>query len=58
MAPAVFDAAAIDIGAKEYTFRANGQTLRFDGFLKIYPVKFSENELPLLKINEILELKE
>ncbi len=40
----------------KYTFRANGQTLKFDGFLKVYPVKFEENELPLLNINEILEL--
>ncbi len=39
-----------------YTFRATGQILKFEGFLKIYPVKFEETELPPLKINEILEL--
>jgi len=67
MAPAIFDSVAIDIQAKKpapyrtgsgagYTFRANGQTLKFDGFLKIYPVKFEEKELPILEVNEILEL--
>ena len=41
-----------------FTFRANGQTMKFDGFLKVYPMKFSENELPSLKKDEILDLKE
>ena len=39
-----------------YTFRATGQILRFDGFLKIYPIKYEESELPLLTTNEILKL--
>ncbi|MBI2042674.1 MAG: type I DNA topoisomerase [Candidatus Nealsonbacteria bacterium] len=57
MAPAVFDAVAIDIAAQNYTFRANGQTLKFDGFLKAYPIKYEETDLPLLEKEEILELK-
>ncbi|MFH1037034.1 MAG: type I DNA topoisomerase [Patescibacteria group bacterium] len=56
MAQAVFDSTTADISAKEYTFRSTGQILKFDGFLKIYPVKFVENELPILKVGEILEL--
>lgn len=56
MAPAVFDSTSIEIEAKEYTFGTNGQILKFDGFLKVYPMKFSENELPNLKEKEILEL--
>jgi len=56
MAQAVFDSTTVDIAAKNYTFRATGQILKFDGFLKIYPIKFKETELPPLKINEILEL--
>ncbi len=56
MKPAVFNAIKIDIEAKNYIFRSNGQTLKFDGFLKVYPVKFEENELPSLKISEILKL--
>src|SRR3989344_1360902 len=45
MAPAVFDSVSADIKAGDYTFRANGQTLKFNGFLKIYPTKFEEKEL-------------
>ena len=41
MAPAVFDSVSADIKAGDYTFRANGQTLKFDGFLKVYPSKFA-----------------
>jgi len=58
MQQAIFDSTAIDISAKNYTFRATGQVLKFDGFLKVYPIKFEENELPLLEINEILKLVE
>ncbi|MDD2696596.1 MAG: type I DNA topoisomerase [Candidatus Pacebacteria bacterium] len=56
MAQAVFDAKTIDIQAGSYIFRANGQLLKFDGFLKVYPIKYEETELPSLEINEILEL--
>jgi len=56
MAQAIFDSTVVDILAKNYTFRATGQILKFDGFLKIYPIKFEETELPPLEINEILEL--
>lgn len=56
MAQAIFDSTAIDIGTKNYIFRANGQILKFDGFLKVYPIKYEEVELPSLEINEILEL--
>ena len=57
MTPAVFDAAVVDVSAKNYIFRANGQLLRFDGFLKIYPMKFEEVELPELKNDDELNLK-
>jgi len=67
MSQAVFDSTTVDIDAKprtrtssvrgkNYTFRATGQILKFDGFLKVYPMKFEETELPSLEINEILEL--
>jgi len=56
MSQACFDSTTIDISANNYIFRTTGQTLKFDGFLKIYPIKFEETELPLLDINEILEL--
>lgn len=56
MQNAVFDSVSADIKANDYTFRANGQTLKFDGFLKIYPTKFEEKELPSLEKNDNLEL--
>ncbi len=56
MSQAIFDSTAVDIEARNYTFRTTGQILKFDGFLKVYPIKYEENELPLLEINEILEL--
>ncbi|MBU4299251.1 type I DNA topoisomerase [Patescibacteria group bacterium] len=68
MNQAIFDSTAVDISAKQpapyraegsgagYIFRATGQILKFDGFLKVYPMKFEENELPSLEKEEILEL--
>ena len=63
MTQSVFDSTMIEIlavkhklPAQDYTFRATGQVLKFDGFLKIYPFEYSETELPPLEINEVLEL--
>ena len=56
MAQAIFDGTSVEIEAKNYIFLTTGQTLKFDGFLKIYPAKFKETELPLLEKNEILNL--
>lgn len=59
MTEAVVGATAIDIDAKDtdYQFRATGQVLKFDGYLKIYPEKFSDLELPVLKIGQALDLE-
>jgi len=62
--PAIFDSTNIEIfaeqinkpKAKKYHLKASGSTLRFDGFLKIWPMKFEENELPELEENEKLKL--
>lgn len=56
MCPAVFDSVSADIDAKNYTFRATGQTLKFDGFLKVYPTKFEQKDLPLLENGDKLNL--
>lgn len=56
MSQAIFDSTTIDIQAKNYTFRTTGQVLKFDGFLKVYPMKFEETELPPLKKDETLGL--
>ena len=36
MSPAVFDVVTVDITARNYTFRATGSTVKFDGFLRVY----------------------
>jgi len=61
MNSAILNATSIDIQANgstgsPYTFRANGSTVEFDGWLKVYPNKFKENILPQLTKDEILEL--
>lgn len=45
-------------GQNQYQFRANGQILKFDGYLKIYPEASQEIVLPEMKIKEELELLE
>ena len=46
----------VGVQIPKYTFRASGQILKFDGFLKVYPMKFEETELPPLEKDEVLEL--
>ncbi len=51
-------------GKKEYSFRATGQVLKFDGFIKVYTEgrdekdeeELAEGELPKLQKSEILNL--
>jgi len=61
MPPARVDATTIDVDAKkdgriDYRFRATGQVIKFDGYLKIYPEKSAEIELPEVKEGEKLDL--
>lgn len=59
MAPAVFDVVAADISNGDYTFRASGSRLKFDGYLKIYNNTAEEDEekmLPELSKGEALKL--
>jgi DNA topoisomerase-1 len=56
MKNAVFDKTEVEILAKNYGFLATGQILKFDGFLKVYPMKFEEEELPEVEKGEILEV--
>ncbi|KKT22648.1 DNA topoisomerase I [Candidatus Wolfebacteria bacterium GWA1_42_9] len=61
MPPAIFDSTAVDIngkGKKEYLLRASGTVLKFDGFLKIWPSKFEEKEIPPIKESEKITLEE
>ncbi len=62
MNPAVLSSTSIDIAAQKNKkevlclFRANGSILKFDGFLKVYPLKLKEALLPPIKEKEMLEL--
>jgi len=58
MPVALVDATTIDIEAEStvYQFRATGQVLKFDGYLKIYPEKSKEMQLPAVKEKEELNL--
>lgn len=49
---------SIDILAKKYTFRATGQTMIFDGWLKLYPEAVREEMLPELSEKEVIDCKE
>ncbi|MCL2354534.1 MAG: type I DNA topoisomerase, partial [Oscillospiraceae bacterium] len=61
MAAAVFDTLAVKIDANSYIFKANGQTIKFKGFMVLYVetednVKDAESDDP--STNKIPELKE
>jgi DNA topoisomerase-1 len=65
MQQAVFDQTSVDISAKQYTFRANGQVVKFDGFIRAYTEgqdEKAEDEiegvLPELSVDEQLKLHE
>ncbi len=60
MAEAIVNATSIDIDAEKtpYQFRITGQTLEFEGYLKIYPEKSKDVELPSVSEKEKLKLKE
>ena len=57
MPEAVMDATTLDIDAigTIYQFRATGQVINFDGYLKIYPEKSKELELPSVENAEKLD---
>jgi DNA topoisomerase-1 len=44
MVPAVFDQTTIDVAANDYTFRASGSVMKFDGFLAAYQAVQEEEE--------------
>jgi DNA topoisomerase-1 len=61
MTAAQINTVNIDIASQNnYIFRASGQTIAFDGFLKLYPEKGKENILPNVKEGQamkVIELK-
>jgi DNA topoisomerase-1 len=70
MVPAVFDQTSVDITAADTLFRATGQIMKFDGFIRVYTEgrdedrrdeeddDESERQLPPLRDGEALRLHE
>ena len=64
MSAAEYDTIAVSIKANDYNFKANGQSIKFKGFMKLYvETKDIENgeddelTLPLLEVNQKLKNK-
>ncbi|MEK7570334.1 MAG: type I DNA topoisomerase [Patescibacteria group bacterium] len=60
MPDAQVDQTSVDVAAnvEEAIFRATGATIRFPGFLKVYPDGAKETFLPPLKVNDKVEAKD
>ena len=62
MPQAVFDSTTVLIetsgGKNAYAFRATGNVLKFDGFLKVWPSKITEMELPQINEGDGLHIKD
>lgn len=68
MMPAVFDQTAVDISAADTTFRASGQVMKFEGFIRVYtegrdeePAEGEDDDdhaLPILSEGQSLALRE
>ncbi len=62
MAAAVYDTMSVTINADKYTFKANGQAIKFKGFMTLYvegtdeKIEEQEGMLPELKENQELKL--
>jgi DNA topoisomerase-1 len=57
MAQAIFDSVKVEIETNNgKLLQSNGSTFKFDGFLKVYPMKFEEKELPQLSKGDKLNL--
>jgi DNA topoisomerase I len=59
MPEAIVNNASINVDAQNtpYQFRATGQTLVFEGYLKLYPEKISDNVLPVVAEKDEVKLE-
>jgi len=58
MNDAIFNSTSIDINSEnnKFSFRASGQTIKFDGYMKVYKTASKETLLPEVKKDEALNL--
>ncbi len=54
--PALINSTTVEIAASRYSFKATGSTIKFDGWLKVYPAKVKNNLLPPLTKGQLLAL--
>lgn len=54
--PAQINSTTVEIKADQYGFKAIGSTIKFDGWLKIYPAKVKDSLLPSLTKGQELKL--
>lgn len=53
MADAIYDTIRVDLSQNDVQFRANGSRIKFDGFLKVYPVAAEkDNYLPEMSVGD------
>jgi len=57
MSQAIFDTVAVDIDCKDYNFKANGQTLKFKGFMTLYVEGKEEKDEQIPELTEGEEVK-
>jgi len=58
MRSATFASVSVDITSGELTFRANGSTVKHEGFMRVYPIDIEEKLLPHLVEGDAVELEE
>lgn len=58
MAEAKVEEAKLTIAANNYTFQTNGQKIAFDGWLRIYPERLKEMQLPQIEKGDKCDLVE
>ncbi len=58
MSSAILARTTVEIETKDknFTLKTSGQSIKFDGFLKVYPIKLEEKTIPLLEEKESLNL--
>lgn len=62
MKSAIFDTLAVTIDANEYNFKANGQSIKFKGFMTLYVEGTDEKEdeigqIPLLEVDQEVKIE-
>ncbi|OGS45888.1 MAG: DNA topoisomerase I [Elusimicrobia bacterium RIFOXYD2_FULL_34_15] len=58
MSSAIINTIAVDVKVKDYVFHSTGSSIKFDGYLKVYPEDLKDTMLPDLTVGEKLKKEE